>query len=392
MGWCLVQLSWEKTSSGKVAVIAQRYYPNSVPKDGRADVVREATALDARGDASPGEDSAASRLSPFQVLVTSFVALGLLAFFLWQAPLAQVAETLRRVQLGWVVAAVGFSLLSYALRALRWGAILKPVGTAPAPALLGCTAAGFAINTILPGRLGEVARPLLLARRTGLAPAATLASILTERLIDLATLLAVFAAGVVMASERLAPTATAVLRHTALVAACGLVVAFAVVLVLLRLRHTAVPAAARLAPRRWRQKVERFLDHLLDGLEAVRSLRRLALLTAWSAAVWGTAILQIDLLARGFQLSLGVAASAVVIGVSVIGLAVPAPAGVGSFHAAIQFALATLLGADVANATAFAIVHHAVCFLPITLAGLAYMVSVGFRPSAAAALAARREE
>ncbi len=361
-------------------------------KEGEAGVLAERKALDASLGGLPATAPSASHLSPIQVVVTSLLALVLLAFFLWQAPLAQVAETLKRVQLGWVAAAVGFSLLSYALRALRWGAILQPVGTVPAPALIGCTAAGFAINTILPGRLGELVRPLLLARKTGLPAAATLASILTERLIDLATLLAVFAAGVAMAAEQLAPAAAPALRPTAFAAALGLAAAFAAVLVLLRFRRTAVPATARLAPKRWRERVERFLDHLLDGLEAVRSLKRLALLSVWSALVWGTAILQIDFLARGFGLSLGLAVSAVVIGVSVIGLAVPTPAGVGSFHAAIQFALATLLGVDLATATAFAIVHHAVCFFPITVAGLGYMASVGFRPSAAAELAARRQE
>lgn len=331
-------------------------------------------------------------MSPIKLAASLLLAVGLLGYFLWRVPLAEVGATLARVRGGWVAVAVALALISYALRALRWGTILKPVGAAPATTLLGCTAAGFATSTILPGRLGEVVRPLLLARRTGLSAAGALASILTERLIDLATLLAVFAAGVVMASERLAPAAAPALRHTALLAAVGLGGAFTLVFLLLHVRISAVPRLARLAPSRWRDRTGHFLNHLLDGLEAVRSVRRLALLAAWSAAVWGTAILQIEALARGFGLSLGFAASAVLIGVSVIGLAVPTPAGVGSFHAAIQFALATLLGADLTDATAFAIVHHAVCFFPITVVGLAYMAAVGFRPAAATALAAPREK
>lgn len=346
----------------------------------------------AGGNVPSPDTTPVSRVAPIKVVVSILLAIALLAFFLWRAPLAEVGATLARVRAGWVAVAIALALASYALRAVRWGAILKPIGAAPATVLLGCTAAGFATSTILPGRLGELVRPLLLARRTGLPAAGALASILTERLIDLATLLAVFAAGVMFASDRLAPAAAPALRHTAALAAIGLAAAFALVLLLLHVRASAVPRLAQLAPTRWRERAERFLNHLLDGLEAVRSARRLAVLTAWSVAVWGTAILQIDALARGFGLSLGFAASAVLIGVSVIGLAVPTPAGVGSFHAAIQFALATLLGADLADATAFAIVHHAVCFFPITLAGLGYMAAVGLRPSSAATLAARAGE
>jgi len=326
--------------------------------------------------------------TPLRVGVSVALAVALLAFFFWRAPLAEVATTLARVRPGWVAVAVVLSLASYALRALRWGAILKPVGAAPAAALLGCTAAGFATSTILPGRIGEVVRPLLLSRRTGLPVAGTLASILTERLTDLATLLAVFAGGVILASDRLAAAAGPALRQTAVLAALGLLVAFLFVFVLLHFRASAVGRFARLVPLGWRDRVTSFLNHLLNGLEAVRSARRLAELAAWSAAVWGTAIVQIEALAQGFGLPLGVAASAVLIGVSVIGLAVPTPGGVGSFHAAIQFGLATLLGVDLADATAFAIVHHAVCFFPITLAGLGYMSAVGLRPSSAAKLAA----
>ncbi len=343
---------------------------------------------DAEGACLPPRAGAASRATPIKVAVSILLAVALLGFFLWRAPLAEVAETLARVRAGWVAVAVALALASYALRALRWGAILQPVGTAPTVALLGCTAAGFATSTVLPGRVGELVRPLLLSRTTGLPAAGALASILTERLTDLATLLAVFAGGVMIASGRLAPAAGPALRQTALLAAAGLTVAFLLVFLLLHVRAAAVPRLARLAPIRWRDRLSSFLNHLLDGLEAVRSARRLALLVAWSAAVWGTAILQIEALARGFGLSLGLAASAVLIGVSVIGLAVPTPAGVGSFHAAIQFALSTLLGADLADATAFAIVHHAVCFFPITVAGLGYMAAAGLRPSSAARLAA----
>ncbi len=357
-------------------------------KGTRASVPRNTVESETQGAASRSGAAATSRATPLRVVVSLTLAVALLAFFLWRAPLADVAGTLARVHPGWVAVAVVLSLASYAFRALRWGAILQPVSAAPTSALLGCTAAGFAISTLLPGRIGELVRPLLLSRRTGLPAAATLASILAERLIDLATLLALFAGGVMGAAGRLAPTAGPAMRQTAALAAAALLLAFLLVFVLLHFRASAVPRVTRLAPLRWRERLGAFLDHLLDGLEAVRSAKRLALLAAWSTAVWGAAILQIEALARGFGLSLGLASSAVLISVSVIGLAVPTPGGVGSFHAAVQFALAALLSVELADATAFAIVHHAVCFFPITVAGLGYMGVVGLRPSAAARLAA----
>lgn len=80
--------------------------------------------------------------------------------------------------------------------------------------------------------------------------------------------------------------------------------------------------------------------------------------------------------AFGFEMSLGQAF--VVVAVSVIGLAVPAPAGVGGFHWAIRFGLTQLMSVDVSTATAYALVHHAICFFPITVLGLCYLGAVGF--------------
>ena len=48
---------------------------------------------------------------------------------------------------------------------------------------------GFAANTVLPLRAGEMVRPYLLARREGLSVPATITTIILERLLDLMTVL-----------------------------------------------------------------------------------------------------------------------------------------------------------------------------------------------------------
>jgi uncharacterized membrane protein YbhN (UPF0104 family) len=120
-----------------------------------------------------------------------------------------------------------------------------------------------------------------------------------------------------------------------------------------------------------------FLHHVLDGLEVLRSPLRLAEITLWSLGLWVVIGWQLVLLAKAFDLPMNLGQAFVVMAVSVIGLAVPTPAGVGGFHAAIQFGLAHLLGVDLATATAYALVHHAICFFPITVLGLGYLGGVG---------------
>ncbi len=54
----------------------------------------------------------------------------------------------------------------------------------------------------------------------------------------------------------------------------------------------------------------------------------------------------------------------------VIGVMVPTPAAVGAFHYATQLALVTLWSVPIEQATSYAIVCHAIVFVPITFIGI----------------------
>jgi glycosyltransferase 2 family protein len=313
-----------------------------------------------------------------KIAVSLVLAVVLFAYFLHRAPLREVSQTLIHVRLGWFLASLAVALLTYLVRALRWALILRPVGHARTAQIIGCTAAGFATSAVLPARAGELVRPLLLSSLSGLPPAGTLASILTERLLDGAAMLLLFIAGVTFAPTGVASGSLGTLHHAALLTALGLIAAVVFVEFLLRRRDATVGTLVRLLPARFRERGARFFHHLLDGLEVLRSPVRLLEITSWSLALWLLIGFQLVLLARAFDFPLNLGHAFIVVTLSVVGLAVPTPAGVGGFHAMIQFALTHFLGVSAATATAFALLHHAICFFPITVLGLAYLGAVGF--------------
>src|SRR3954454_4881436 len=61
----------------------------------------------------------------------------------------------------------------------------------------------------------------------------------------------------------------------------------------------------------------------------------------------------------------------------VIGVAVPTPGGVGSFHEAYRWAVTTFFHAANDSAVAAAIVVHLVSYVPVILGGLVLMVLEG---------------
>src|SRR5688572_23338657 len=79
--------------------------------------------------------------------------------------------------------ALGIYTLGLLARSMRWRVLLRSYGVR-LPMLFRTLIIGFMVNDILPGRLGEIARILLLARNGGVPAGASLASVVIERVLD----------------------------------------------------------------------------------------------------------------------------------------------------------------------------------------------------------------
>src|SRR5690349_17050384 len=125
--------------------------------------------------------------------VISLLTLGLLAFFFRKADPAAVWAETRRADPQLLALATVLTALTYALRAFRWQFLLAPIGATRYSVAFAATVIGFAANSLIPGRVGEVLRPYLLARRESLNAMSAFATIILERALDLATVLILFA-------------------------------------------------------------------------------------------------------------------------------------------------------------------------------------------------------
>jgi len=87
----------------------------------------------------------------------------------WRGPDWQlVRDAFTLVRWPWVVTAVGLNLLSVIVRALAWNTVLKQAIPAPRPGfrlVFSAFCVGLFANAVLPGRVGELGRVAVLARR-----------------------------------------------------------------------------------------------------------------------------------------------------------------------------------------------------------------------------------
>ena len=327
-----------------------------------------------------------------RLLVGILLAAALLAVFFrgidWSA-LGQALRDARALPLGGLVLV---TLAVYAMRAWRWGDLLAPLGRVSYADLFSATMVGFASGLLVP-RAGELLRPWLVSRRHPIPTSAGFATIILERLVDLITVLALFALYLFVLPP---PAAQVEGRLTDLVklggAATG-VAALAVLAFLLALHSNAervVGAVERVlarAPRWMAEPLGRVLHAFSAGLAVLRApAPHLARIGVQSLVIWLLIALGFHLNHQAFGIDLPFHATFLVVAFLVVGVAIPTPGMVGGFHAFYLIALSQVYGVDKTTAAAAGIAAHALTNLPILVFGLGLLGREGLSVSRVAAV------
>jgi glycosyltransferase 2 family protein len=329
-----------------------------------------------------------------RTIVILGLTLALLAFFLRHADPAAVWAETRAADPWLLLAALLATGSTYVLRAWRWQVLLLPIGRVRFSVALKTTIIGFAASAVLPARAGEVLRPYLLARRESLSATAAFATIILERLLDLAIVLLLFAAFVFTVQPGVVAADGADWANvkfwggiSAAAALAGLAVLFALAGHPERLGRAALKVE-RVLPAALARKVADFAETFALGLAVMRHPGRLMVALAQSFPLWLSIAAGIWLTSRAFSITFPFPASFLVTALLVIGVAVPTPGAVGGFHAAYLFAVTVFFGVPNDRAVGAAVVLHAISFLPVTLAGIALMAGEGLTLSGAKQMAA----
>lgn len=316
-------------------------------------------------------------------LVIVAVTVALLAFFFRDADFAEVWAETRRADPVLLAGAVLVTFVTHALRAWRWQSLLAPIGPTRFGDSFQTTVIGFAVSFFVPARAGEVVRPYLLAKKAGFRPSAAFATVVLERLFDLATVLLLFGVFVFTVPVRALSADPSQFAHVkfwggvaAVAAVFGLIVVFALAGHPERL-GSAVRGIERVLPARIAHALARFVETFAQGLAIMRQPQRLGIALLQSLPVWLSIGVGIWLTSRAFSITFPFTGSFLVIALLTVGVAVPTPGQVGGFHAAYQIAVQTFFGVPDDRAVGAAIVLHAVSSIPISLLGALYMAREG---------------
>jgi uncharacterized protein (TIRG00374 family) len=296
-----------------------------------------------------------------------------LALALLGVDLSQVVETLAQADYFYLLpAAVG--ILGYLVaRSARWRLLLGPKVS-----LARCfwiTNIGYLVSNVLPFRLGDPARAVVVGQGGKISTAAALSTVVVERVLDMLMVVAILA-GVIpsMGSVEGASEAAVSLRVAGIVAGGAALVALALLFLVAlrpdqgrRVMRWVLARIPRVDGERWAGA----LDGLFEGLAPLRSGRRGLLLLLWSAATWACVVAFYWALLWAFLPRPPTLAAPFLVCVVGLGIAVPSsPGAVGVFHAIARYGLVVPFGVPDDRAVTAAFAIHAFQYLLMCLLGL----------------------
>lgn len=302
-------------------------------------------------------------------IAVSVACLALVLVFVDPAEvIGTMAET--RYEL-WLLTA--FSLLIFmTFRAIRWRFMLNSGLDRPQRLPYGkvfhVQNIGYFLNNLLPFRLGDIARAVLIGNVPPLSISRGLSTMVAERVFDLAFIVLLFPFTVGGVSS-LPPGVSDAVRWAGVIAFAGIAILILAAnrpLIALRIAAAVFNRIPRINPQAWAGR----LEDLLAGLDSLARLKDGLTLLVLSVVVWLPIIGGYYVGLQAVNLDVTLQQAAFVVCIAAFGVTAPSsPGQVGVFEASVTLAIAGILGFPEAEAAAFAVLYHVLNYLVLGILG-----------------------
>lgn len=306
----------------------------------------------------------------------------LAGFFLWLAfgevEFEKIVEASKGMSFLWLLPFVMLTLAAHFFRAERWRLLFTGVTKKP-PRFTLFTGVMFGYLANIPfARLGEITRPVYVARQVDESNSKLIGTIVLERIIDTLTLAVLMAFVVIFMisdpeilqnlfgvditdSEVLLSFAWSLIKLAGL-GVIGLALVYFVLSALSERLKTV---------EKFFLKLRGIARTFIDGLLAVKELQNWPLFVLYTVVIWGCYVSMTYVPFWMFDMQevfgLTYADALVLTMVSAVGIIIPTPGGVGTYHLFITKSLLLFYAVPEATGLAYATIAHAATLLVIII-------------------------
>ncbi len=270
-------------------------------------------------------------------------------------------------------------LLSHWLRAIRWRTILRPVMEVNSLTnMFSAIMVGYFFNNVMP-RGGEIMRPYVYAKREKKSFSTIFSTIVIERLLDVLTLLFLFALALLISKETIMSAMPEEQNWNSFIYI--LVGGILVVAVCLYppVMNMLLEKLVKPISYKFYEKLSEIFGKFKQGFRIIQTPSMYARVGLESLGIWACYAIPMYIHFYCFSFSadihLGITDALFLLVVSGIGVSIaPTPGGVGVFHLVVGTAIMTLYGLTKEQAMAYATVNHFINMMFQIVVGLAFFL------------------
>ncbi len=267
-------------------------------------------------------------------------------------------------------------------RAFRWRYLIKPEKKNPRfYNLFAGNAIGFTVTLVLPGRLGEIAKPLYLAKKENIRKGFALGTVVVERIFDMLTVC--FLLGVFLLvrplsrSMRVGEETLKTLRFWGVFGVAFALSLLAIVLCMHFFRDRTIRVINFLLkpfPAKFRAWVDGLMDEFIQGLKFFHSFNNLAIFLGLSLVVWLLMVFYYWIFLLAYKTVVPFTLVFPYIFLTMVGASIPTPGMVGGFDYFSKLAITSLYGIDATRAAGMTMVVHALQVIMTCLIGYVILI------------------
>jgi uncharacterized protein (TIRG00374 family) len=280
--------------------------------------------------------------------------------------LKEVIQSLSHASILWIIVLVFSLLISHLLRAIRWKIILNSVKRDTSiKNLFGSLMIGYGVSCVVP-RLGEVSRAILVGRWEGLSRSSMFGTVILERIIDVIFLgLAVLLSATIWSENIYVnfPWLKAALYLTTFFMLLFLCFLFFVIKFKEKFYNSITKILGRFSTTTAHKSVYIF-EMLIRGFSSLKGTMNYVYAILLSVLIMINYAFNsyIGFYIFGMQAHVTFGMAWILMSISAIGVVIPTPGGLGSYHALAKNVLVILFHFPEAESLAYAVLTHFISY------------------------------
>jgi glycosyltransferase 2 family protein len=302
----------------------------------------------------------------------------LLFFFFKNVEFSKVFDSISSINLIYPTVFLLGLYAQFYIRGYRWGLLLKPhKNRIPMLTLYNYTVIGFFLNVIVPGKIGEPARGILLAGEEKISRSYGLASVVLERLIDSLMIVLLFLTSLFFIKDATSPLLMDLKKTSFFI--FPIILLFFLLFYFLNTEKAFIYVEkivrffSKALPHRLRERAVSFGLNFVKGLRLNLSFLNYVKLLFSSIVVWVFLIPFYWFLMQGFDFggNISIVESIPYFSIIVLSAAVPTPGMAGSLDFASREALSSsTYNVPTNDAVAYTVLAHFLILLVMIIPGL----------------------